>query len=107
MKIIHYEKNFHYTDAEMLYTAKRIGKLATYCKRLKDESSSITIEVEVQDTIKAKDALVVVVIIELPGAVLKADSRKATLLEAMDRAVEKLEVQVRKYKEKAIDKKKK
>ena len=107
MKIIHFEKNFHYTDAEMLHTAKKIGKLATFCKRLKDEASSITVEIESQDTIKEKDSIIVKIIVLLPHITLTADSRKKTATEAIDRVTEKLEIQVKKYKEKELEKKKK
>lgn len=102
MNIVHFEKSFTYTDREMIHVAKKLGKLATYCKRLKDEASQIKIEAEKRATKKANDEMKVSIIIELPGKVLKADSRKATVIEAVDRCCEKLEPQVKKYKEKTL-----
>lgn len=99
MNIEHYEKNFQYTDREMLHVARKVGKLATYCKRIKDEASSIRIEVESRKTKKARDNLKMVVIIQLPDKTLRADSRKDSVIEAVDRCIEKLEPQVKKYKE--------
>ena len=106
MRMMHYEKNFHYTDRELLLTARKLGKLATYCKRLKDEDSTIKVEVEKRPTKKARDEIKVTVIVELPGKTLVSDSRKHTYIEAFDRCHAKLETQVKKYKEKALDKKK-
>jgi ribosomal subunit interface protein len=105
MNIQHFEKNFQYTAEEMLYVARKIGKLATYCKRLKDDASFITIEAERRPTEKKRDEMKVDIIIQLPGKVLKADSLKANVTEAIDRCIEKLEPQVKKYKELRLDKK--
>ena len=99
MNINHFEKNFHYTDKEMLHVARKLGKLATFCKRLKDDASVIKIEAEKRSTKKASDEMKAVIIIELPGKVLKADSRKSTITEAVDRACDKLEPQLKKYKD--------
>lgn len=104
MNIDHYEKNFRYSDLEHLHAARKLGKLATYCKRLKNEDSCIKIEVERRETKKAKDEIKVIVLVELPDKVMKADSRKDNCIEALDRCVEKLETQLKKYKEKRTGK---
>lgn len=102
MRMLHYEKNFHYSDRELLLAARKLGKLATYCKRLKNEDSTIKVEVEKRETKKTSDEIKVTIIIELPGKTLVADSRKATFIEAFDRCEEKLATQVVKYKEKQL-----
>lgn len=98
MKVLHYEKDFQYTDKEMIHVAKKVGKLATYCKRLKNEDSAIKVEVERRSTKKSQDEIKVVLLVELPSKVLKADSRKATVMEAIDRCTEKIQPQLEKFK---------
>lgn len=99
MHIEHFEKGVRYTDKELLQVAKKIGKMATYCGKLKDESSVIRVEAVHRPTKKAADEVHVVMTVELPGKVLSADSRKKRVMEAFDRAVEKLEPQLLRYKE--------
>ena len=99
MNILHYEKNFTYTDRELLQIARKIGKIATYCKRVKDEGSCIRIDAERRNTKKDRDQVKVSITIELPGKELRAESRRSDVIEAVDRCIEKLEPQVKKYKE--------
>ena len=99
MHIEHYEKNLRYTDEELLILARKLGKMATYCRRLKDESSVIRVEAVRRPTKKERDEVEVVIIVQLPGKTLTADSRKATVIEAIDRCVEKLEPQLLKFKD--------
>lgn len=73
--------------------------MATFCKRVKDESSSIRIEAEHRKTEKKQDAMKVMVTVSLPGKTLYVESRRADVLEAADRCVEKLEPQLKKYKD--------
>lgn len=99
MHIEHFEKGIRYSDQELLLLAKKLGKMATYCKRLKDESSVIRVEAERRETKKEADGVKVMITIELPKKQMRAESRKASVIEALDRAVEKLEPQLIKYKE--------
>lgn len=99
MQIEHFEKGLTYTDKELLAVARRIGKLATYCSRLKDESSVIRVEAEKRDTKKESDMVKVMITIELPKKQFRAESRKAGVVEAFDRAAEKIEPQLIRYKE--------
>ena len=104
MNIQHFEKGFHYNDREMLAIAKKIGKLATYCQRVKDEGSYIRIEAEHRDTEKKRDAMKVALTLKLPDKVLRAESRRPEVVEAVDRCIEKLYPQVEKYKELHVQK---
>lgn len=99
MNIQHFEKGLTYTDKELLQVARRLGKLATYCKRLKDEASYIRIEAEKRDTKKDKDGVKVMINVQLPRKMFRAESRKENVMEAVDRCTEKLEPQLLKYKE--------
>jgi len=75
--------------------------LATYCKRIKDESSIIRVDTERRSTKKDRDSLKMTITIDLPNKKLRAESRRLSVLEAIDRCMEKLEPQVKKYKEKS------
>ena len=99
MNIQHFEKGFHYNDKELLTVARKLGKLATYCKKVKDESSYIRVDAEFRKTEKKRDAMKVTVTVKLPKKVLRAESRRPHVVEALDRCTEKLTGQLKKYKE--------
>ena len=99
MNVQHFEKGLQYTDQDLLVLARKIGKLATYCKRLKNADSLIRVEAERQETKKARDQYKVMITVDLPGAQLRAESFKPNALDAMDRCIEKLEPQMKRYKE--------
>lgn len=99
MHIEHFEKGLKYTDKELLSVARKLGRLATYCGKLKDEASFIRVEAEGRPTKKQSDSIKVMITVELPKKVLRGESRKASIVEAFDRAAEKLEPQLIRYKE--------
>ena len=99
MNILHLEKGFVYSDRQLLQIARKVGKMATYCKRIKDESSSIRIDADARNTKKGRDKMKVSMTVELPGKVMRAESRRPDPVEAVDRCIEKLEPQIKKYKE--------
>ncbi len=99
MHVEHFEKGVRYNDEELILLAKKIGKLATYCRFLKDDGSSIRVESEKRDTKKDRDQVKVMVTVHLPKKILRVESRKFTPLEALDSCIEKLEDQIKKYKE--------
>ena len=98
MHIVHYEKGYFYTTDELLLLAKKVGRLARYCEKIKDEGSIITVETVSRDTKKEQDSVKVVVMVTLPKKTLRSDSRRPQALDAIDRCVEKLESQIEKYK---------
>jgi len=104
MHIEHFEKGVRYTEKELLQVAKKIGKMATYCSKLKDESSVIRVEAEHRPTKKEADAVHVMITVELPKKTLRTESRKAIVMEAFERAIEKLEPQLLEYKERRLQK---
>ncbi len=103
MHIQHFEKGLHYSDKELMTVARKVGKLATYCRRLKNEDSFIRIEAERRETKKVQDSVKVSIFVSLPGKELQAESRRQQVIEALDRCVEKLEPQLIKYKEMKLD----
>ena len=102
MNIHHFEKGLSYSDRELVVLAKKIGKLATYCKKLKDADSAIRVEAERRATKKNRDQVKVMITVELPRKVLRAESRRNKVLEAVDRAMEKLEPQLKRYKDEGM-----
>lgn len=103
MNVQHFEKGVQYTDRDLQVLARKVGKLATYCKRLKDESSAILVEAHSRPTKKKRDQVKVMVNVELPGKSLRAESRRDAVMDALDRCIEKLEPQIKKYKETRTD----
>ena len=99
MNIQHFEKGISYNDQELLILARKIGKLATYCRKLKDEDSAIRVEAERRPTKKNRDQVKVMLTVELPKEVFRAESRRNRVVEALDRAVEKITPQLTRYKE--------
>ena len=99
MNIQHFEKGLHFTDRDLLTLARKIGKLATYCKRVKDESSIIRIETERRLTKKNNDQVKVMITVDLPRKTLRAESRRESPIDAVDRCIEKLEPQIKRYKD--------
>lgn len=99
MQVEHFEKGISYNADELLLLAKKIGKLATYCRFLKNEGSSIRVEAERRDTKKDSDQVKVMITVRLPNEILRVESRKNLVMDAVDSCIEKLEEQVKRYKE--------
>ena len=99
MRVEHFEKGISYSADDLILLAKKIGRLATYCRFLKDESSSIRVEATRRDTKKDGDQIKVMISVRLPKENFFVDSRKNNVLDAVDSCIEKLEDQVKRYKE--------
>ncbi len=99
MNIQHFEKGLHYTDRELILFARKLGKLATYCEKLKDEASFIRIEADRRETKKKQDQVKVMITVSLPRGMLRAESRRIKAIDAVDRAIEKIKPQISRYKE--------
>ena len=99
MNVQHFEKGVQYTDRELIVLARKIGKLATYCRRLQNPDSLIRVEATRQETKKARDQVTVMMTVELPHKQLRAESRKTDAIDALDRCIEKLTPQILRYKD--------
>ena len=85
--------------------AKKVGRLSRYCGKMMDESSIMKVETVSRDTKKQRDSVKVMISITLPKKTMRAESRKVKALDAIDRCCEKLEAQLKKYKEKHVSRK--
>jgi len=99
MNIQHFEKGLQLQENERLMLAKKILRLTRYCEKLKDEASFIRFEAERRPTEKTQDQVKVMINLTLPKKTLRAESRREHVLDAVDRCVDKLEPQLKKYKE--------
>lgn len=99
MNVQHFEKGVSYNDQELILLATKIGRLANYCKRLKDEGSYIRVESERRDTKKSRDQVKVTITVHLPKKMFRVESRRPVPLDGVDRCIEKLEPQIKRYKE--------
>lgn len=91
MKINISGKNMEITDALRNVTYKKLGKLDKYFD--KDVIADVTFSVE-------KSRQIIEVTIDLPGTILRAEESTEDMYASVDRAVDVLERQVRKYKTK-------
>lgn len=99
MNVQHFEKGIAYTDQDLIVLARKIGKLATFCKHVKNEASLIRVESEQRKTKKAQDQVKVMLTVDLPKKQFRAESRRPIVMDALDRCIEKLTPQIQKYKE--------
>jgi ribosome-associated translation inhibitor RaiA len=99
MHVLHYEHGLTYTTSELLLLARKLGKLGTYCQRLKDDASHLRLEAEAHDSAKAKDRTIVKLTVTLPKATLHAEANGAKALDAVDRCLAKMLPQLKRYKE--------
>lgn len=86
-------ENVEVTPALRDYVEKRMGKLEKYFEYGKDIEANVTLKVY-------KDGHRVEVTIPLTGLLLRAEDKTNDMYAAIDNVVEKLELQVRKYKTK-------
>ena len=91
MKVNITGKNMEVTDALRNVTYKKLGKLDKYFD--KDVIADVTFSVE-------KSRQIIEVTIDLPGTILRAEESTDDMYTSVDRAVDILERQVRKYKTK-------
>jgi ribosomal subunit interface protein len=99
MNIQHLEKGFYYSDKELVKIAAKLGKLATYCQRIKNPDSMIRVDAVRQDTKKEKDQIKVTITVTLPKKEFHAETFQQFAIEGIDRCIEKLTPQIIKYKE--------
>lgn len=91
MKIKITGKNMDITDALREIAFKKLGKLDKYFQE--DVDANVTFSVE-------KDRQIIEVTINLPGTILRAEEYSDDMYTSIDKAVDVLEGQIRKYKTK-------
>lgn len=95
MKMNYAGKNIEVTDALRDITEKKLGKLDKYFD--KDIEGNTTFSTE-------KNRKIIEVTINLPGTIIRAEESTDDMYASIDRAVDVLERQIRKYKTKLQDK---
>lgn len=94
MQIIVKSKNFIVQDEIKSYINKKIGRLKKYFDHI------IEAEVEVIQQKDAQNTKKIEVTIYAPGKVIRGEESAGDIFEVIDKVVEKLEKQTKKYKEK-------
>ncbi len=84
-------KNMEVTEALKDVTDKKLGKLDKYFQ--KDAEGNVTYSVE-------RNRKIIEVTINLPGTILRAEESSDDMYASIDKAVDVLERQIRKYKTK-------
>ncbi|MCF6464027.1 ribosome hibernation-promoting factor, HPF/YfiA family [Clostridium sp. Cult1] len=91
MKLNFVGKNMEVTEALKDVTDKKLGKLDKYFQ--KDAEGNVTYSVE-------RNRKIIEVTINLPGTILRAEESSDDMYASIDKAVDVLERQIRKYKTK-------
>lgn len=94
MKMNYAGKNIDVTDSLRDITEKKLGKLDKYFD--KDIEGDITFSTE-------KNRKIVEVTINLPGTIIRAEETSDDMYASIDKVVDRLERQIRKYKTKLQD----
>lgn len=94
MKMNYAGKNIEVTDALRDITEKKLGKLDKYFE--KDIEGNITFSTE-------KNRKIIEVTINLPGTIIRAEESTDDMYASIDKVVDVLERQIRKYKTKLQD----
>lgn len=89
MKMTYTGKNMNITDALRDVTEKKLGKLDKYFQ--KDIVGNVTFSAE-------KNRKIIEVTINLPGTIIRAEESSDDMYASIDKAVDILERQIRKYK---------
>jgi len=98
MKVNFIQKNISLNDDQKDYIEKKINNLTKLAKRIDDESSQTTIEVEKLSSSPHRISLIVNV--KVPAHLFRAEIEAKKIEEAIDICEEKLRSQIEKYKAK-------
>lgn len=88
------------TDAIKQYTTEKVNKMKKYLENI----TSVRITLEVRKTKSSGDVHIAKAIVHVPGNEIITEVEDKNLYSAIDLLADKLERQVRKYKEKIQDK---
>jgi len=100
MSVQIHSKTLSLSPEQQEYLQKKAEKILHYSRRAADESSSIRIHIEREDTKSKEEQIHCVVNIIIPHATLHAESRGRTVEETIDLTEEKLNRQIDEYKAK-------
>jgi putative sigma-54 modulation protein len=98
MQLIIKGKNMNISDSLRDYVDKKIGRLS----RFLPDISEARVELSVQKTKSSQDRQVVQVTMRSNGTILRAEERNADMLAAIDAVKDKLQRQIKRFKERPI-----
>ena len=93
-------KNLNLSDGQKELLETKVMKLQNFADRLGDESVEFRVEVRHEKSRKASDAYICQLTIFAPSAVIRAETRKETIENALDECLDKIKVQIERYKAK-------
>ena len=93
-------KNVSLGDDQKEYIESKVEKLSHLADRLADESTEFRVEVDHEESRMQEHAYQCIVTIFAPQETLRAEARSDTINNAVDDVVNKLKVQIEKYKAK-------
>jgi len=100
MQVNIHTKGLNLSDEEKNYILKKMEKISSLAKRIKDESSTIKVEIDKDKTKSEQDSIHCIINLHVPKETIRAESRAAWVKEAVDLTKKKLLPQIEAYKEK-------
>ncbi len=101
MQISINNKHLHLSDDQKDYIGKKINHLKHLGERVNDESTQVRVDVETNNLKNSDRNISLQITMFLPQALIRAESRAVSAEEAIDLAVEKMEKQLERYKNKS------
>jgi len=98
MQLIIKGKNLQITDQLRDYVTKKLGKLDHYLPSI----AEVRVELSMEDAKSSKDRQVVQVTMRSNSTILRAEERSGDIFAAIDAVRDKLQRQIKRYKEKAV-----
>ncbi len=93
-------KNLNLSDGQKELIETKVMKLQNFADRLEDESVEFRVEVRHEKARKSSDAYICQLTIFAPNAVIRAETRNETIENALDECLDKIKVQIERYKAK-------
>ena len=93
-------KNLNLSEGQKNAIYGKVEKLQNLADRLSDESTEFRVEVRHEKSRKADDAYICQITIFAPSTVIRAETRNSTIENAIDECLDKIRVQIERYKAK-------
>lgn len=100
MQISIHSKNLTLGAGQKDYIQVKVEKLASLADRIKDESSEIKVEIDKSKSKYHDQKIVCEITMFVPGAVLRSETKEASVEASVDEAEAKLITQIERYKSK-------
>lgn len=93
-------KNLNLSNNQKSSIQNKVEKLQNLADRLSDESTEFRVEVRHEKARRTDDAYICQLTIFAPNAVIRAETRNSTIENAVDECLDKIRVQIERYKAK-------